>query len=155
MNSTRIHFQWSAEKPQARFGTGVSLHSHTLHSRELLDFIYRIARHCAPARWALRRSEARYQFLHGVPLDLSHGWWTPPLGPRDAYSVEFDQISSLGLDPIVSLTDHDPIVTLITRPGVIPCIRLRAYPPPDPPPLDVVDTDANEPEPPPHSSTST
>ena len=109
MNGTRIHFQWSTERPQARFGTAVSLHSHTLHSREPLDFIYRFAKHCAPARWALRRSEARYQFLHGIPLDLRRGWWTPPLAPRDAYAVEFDQISSTGLVPIVSLTDHDDI----------------------------------------------
>jgi len=109
MNGTRIHFQWSAEEPQARFGTAVSLHSHTLHSREPLDFFYRIAKHCAPARWALRRSEARYRFLHGVPLDLRRGWWTPPLAPRDAYSVEFDQIRCMGLVPIVSLTDHDDI----------------------------------------------
>jgi len=109
LTGSRIHFQWSTEKPQARFGTGVSLHSHTLHSREPLDFIYRIARHRAPVRWALRRSEARYQSLHGIPLDLRRGWWTPPLGPRDAYSVEFDQIHSLGLNPVVSLTDHDDI----------------------------------------------
>ena len=63
MKRTRIHFQWSAEKPQARFATAVSLHSHTLHSRELLDFFYRIAKHCAPVRWVLRRTEARYQSL--------------------------------------------------------------------------------------------
>ena len=109
MKRTRIHFQWSAETPQTRFGAAVSLHSHTLHSREPLDFFYRIAKHCAPARWVLRRSEARYHALHGVPLDLRRGWWTPPLAPQDAYAVEFDQISSLGLAPIVSLTDHDDI----------------------------------------------
>ena len=109
MKRTRIHFQSPAEKPRARFATAVSLHSHTLHSRESLDFFYRIARHCAPARWVLRRGEARYQSRHGVPLDLRRGWWTPPLAPRDAYSVEFDQISSMGLAPIVSLTDHDDI----------------------------------------------
>jgi hypothetical protein len=106
---TRIHFQWSAEQPRPRFRTGVSLHSHTLHSREPLYFFYRIARHFAPARWALRFSEARYRALHGVPLDLRRGWWTPPLAARDAYSVEFDQIDSMGLAPIVSLTDHDDI----------------------------------------------
>jgi hypothetical protein len=109
MKRTRIHFQWSAEKPQARFGTAVSLHSHTLHSREPLDFFYRIAEHCAPVRWALHQSEARYQARHGFPLDLRRGWWTPPLAPLDAYSVEFNQISSMGMAPIVSLTDHDDI----------------------------------------------
>jgi hypothetical protein len=108
-NGTRIHFQWSAERPHARFDTAVSLHSHTFRSREPLDFFYRIARHCAPARWALHRIEARYKFLHGVPLDLRRGWWTPPLAPREAYSLEFGQIRSLGLAPIVSLTDHDDI----------------------------------------------
>jgi hypothetical protein len=109
MRGTRIHFQWSAQKPQTRFGTGVSLHSHTLHSREPLDFFYRIAKHSRAARWALRRVAARYEFFHGVPLDLRRGWWTPPLAPRDAYSVEFDQIGSMGLAPMVSLTDHDDI----------------------------------------------
>jgi len=52
MKGTRIHFQRSGEKTQARFGGAVSLHSHTLHSREPLDFFYRIAKHCAPMRWA-------------------------------------------------------------------------------------------------------
>lgn len=87
----------------------MSLHSHTLHSREPLDFFYRIARQCAPARWGLRRMESRYRSFHGVPLDLRRSWWTPPLAPLDAYSVEFDPISAMGLVPIVSLTDHDDI----------------------------------------------
>jgi hypothetical protein len=109
MKETHIHFQWSEKRPHAQFRAGVSLHSHTLHSRESLDFIYRIAKNCAAVGWALRRGEARYEVLHGTPLDLRRGWWTPPLAPRDAHSVEFDQISSMGLAPIVSLTDHDDI----------------------------------------------
>jgi hypothetical protein len=125
MKETHIHFQWSERQPQSRFGTGVSLHSHTLHSRESLDFIYRIAKHCAPAGWALRRGEARYQLLHGIPLDLRRAWWTPPLAPRDAYSVESDQIGALGLGAVVSLTDHDDIdapmsLQAMARPGDIP-----------------------------------
>jgi len=118
MKRTRIHFQWSAEKPQAQFRTAVSLHSHTLHSREPLDFFYRIAKHCAPARWALRWTEARYQAHYSAPLDLHRGWWTPPLAPRDAYSVEFDQITSMGLAPVVSLTDHDDIEASISMQAI-------------------------------------
>jgi len=64
-----IHLQWKAPAVINRFRTGVSLHSHTLHSRETLDFIYRAAAQ-API------------------LDLSRGWWTPPLGPHDAWLVE-------------------------------------------------------------------
>ena len=72
MKETRIHFQWSEKRPHARFRAGVSLDSHTLHSRESLDFIYRIAKNCAAVGWALRRGEARYEFS-GTPLDLRRG----------------------------------------------------------------------------------
>jgi hypothetical protein len=74
-----------------------------------LDFIYKIARHSSAVRWALRRGEERYRRYHGVPLDLKRGWWTPPLAPLDAYRVEARPISAMGLQPIVSLSDHDDI----------------------------------------------
>jgi hypothetical protein len=35
--------------------------------------------------------------------------WTPPLAPDEAYRLEARQIANLGLQPIVSLTDHDDI----------------------------------------------
>ncbi len=38
-----IHLQWKDPAVINRFRKGVSLHSHTLHSRETLDFIYRAA----------------------------------------------------------------------------------------------------------------
>jgi len=44
-----------------------------------------------------------------MDLDLERGWWTPPLAPLDAYNVESSQIQSMGLSPLVSLTDHDNI----------------------------------------------
>jgi hypothetical protein len=103
MRNTRIRFQ------AGKFRTGVSLHSHTLHSRESLDFIYTAAKHSALLRWVLRRGEKRYRAHHGSALDLRRGWWTPPLAPLDAYAVEAGQIQALGMSPIVSLTDHDDI----------------------------------------------
>ena len=36
---SQIHLQWSGAKDGTRFRTGVSLHSHTLHSRESLDCV--------------------------------------------------------------------------------------------------------------------
>lgn len=104
-----FHFQWSPDSPPRGFRTGVSLHSHTLHSMESLDFIYKIAAQSPVLRWALQRGESRYLAYHGVPLDLRRGWWTPPLAPLDAYNVEAGQIAGLDLAPIVSLTDHDDI----------------------------------------------
>jgi hypothetical protein len=105
----RIALQWIAEPPRLRFRTGISLHSHTLHSRESLDFIYQLAGRVPVLRAALRRGELRYEQKHGRPMDLSRAWWTPPLGPYDAFKLERDQIREFGLDTIVSLTDHDDI----------------------------------------------
>ena len=42
-------------------------------------------------------------------MDLRRGWWTPPLGPLEAYRLEAGQIEGLGLQAMVSLTDHDDI----------------------------------------------
>jgi len=42
-------------------------------------------------------------------MDLRRGWWTPPLAPLHAQTVEERQIESLDMEPIVSLTDHDDL----------------------------------------------
>jgi hypothetical protein len=109
MKATRIHFQWSPGFSAESFRSGVSLHSHTLHSREPLDFFYRAAKHSWLVRTLLRRVERQYRASNGMDLDLERGWWTPPLAPLDAYNVECGQILSMGLSPLVSLTDHDNI----------------------------------------------
>jgi hypothetical protein len=62
------------------FRCGVSLHSHTSHSRETLDFILRLAATCPPAAAILRQH------------DFEDVWWTPPLGPREALLLERGQI---------------------------------------------------------------
>jgi hypothetical protein len=43
------------------------------------------------------------------PVDFNRAWWTPPLTPACAMRLEREQIAGLGLQPIVSLTDHDNI----------------------------------------------
>lgn len=98
-----------ANRIAERFRTGVSLHSHTLHSRESLNFIYHASRKSALLRNVLRHGEQRYRQVHGTDLDLNRGWWTPPLAPLDAYQLEAGQITDMGLDAIVSITDHDTI----------------------------------------------
>lgn len=119
MRETPIHLQW-AKPPIPRRRTGVSLHSHTLHSKETLDFIYRAARHSALLRHVLRRGEDRFRHHHGHSMDLRRGWWTPPLAPLDAQLVEERQIESLDLQPIVSLTDHDDMEGPVTLQAIEP-----------------------------------
>jgi hypothetical protein len=105
---TKFHLEWEAP-PSRVFRTGVSLHSHTLHSRENLDFIYRAADKAAVLKCVLERGGRHFRSRHGEPLNLSRGWWTPPLGPHAAWELEATQLRKLGLHPLVSLTDHDDI----------------------------------------------
>lgn len=89
----------------------MSLHGHTLHSRESLAFIPQI---CGPLPLLghfIERQASRYRELNaGKNLDFDRAWWTPPLAPAPAYELERHQIEqTLGRQALVSLTDHDTI----------------------------------------------
>ncbi|MEZ5399908.1 MAG: hypothetical protein R2729_09565 [Bryobacteraceae bacterium] len=89
--------------------SAVSLHGHTLHSHEGMQFIPRIVRSIPPLRHAIDAA-ARKRGCAGMDeVDWSCVYWTPPLTPRQALELEETQIRSLGLRPLVSLTDHDDI----------------------------------------------
>jgi hypothetical protein len=108
VKQTKIHLESATVLRQYR--TAVSLHSHTLHSRETLFFIHRWAARSRLARSALERGKAQYRAAHGSALDLHRAWWTPPLAPYDAWLLERNEIQNrLGLNALVSLTDHDNI----------------------------------------------
>jgi len=109
MTSPVIHLQEATGKLPGQYRTGVSLHSHTLHSKESLNFIYHASRKSALLRTVLKHGAARYRAIHGTDLDLNRGWWTPPLAPLDALHAETSQLEELNLAPMVSLTDHDDI----------------------------------------------
>jgi hypothetical protein len=110
MRTTNLHLLWRNRSPKQRFRTGVSLHSHTLHSRESLGFVPRYTAGVPLLAEAIRRQERRCAAITGRPLDFSNAYWTPPLPPREAYDLEKRQIEEgLGVDSLVSLTDHDDI----------------------------------------------
>jgi hypothetical protein len=109
MRESRIGFHWQKNSAPA-FRTGVSLHSHTLHSRESLDFIERATANTPWLSGAIRKQKAKYREVKGRELDLKRAWWTPPLSARQAWDLERKQIErTLGLDALVSLSDHDNI----------------------------------------------
>ena len=107
------------------FSTGVSLHSHTLHSKESALPLGRHLQAFVLARALVKRAHGRYG-ENSLDEDLSRIWWTPPLAPRQALDVEAGQIEGkLGLSPIVSISDHDSIAApmqlqLLQRDGSIP-----------------------------------
>lgn len=103
-----LHFR-EAQHTAKGFKTGVSLHSHTCHSKETLDFVYRYARESGLLNWAIRRGERQYEKRKGAQLDFGKAYWTPPMAPKEAWELEASQIRNYGLQPIVSITDHDNV----------------------------------------------
>ena len=103
-----IQSLWRQPTAPRKFQAGVSLHSHTAHSKEYLTFIPRVLR-TVPSADALRRLlELNYRRRTGRGLPYERAFWRPPLNPRDAFELEASQIrKDLGLDALVSLTDHD------------------------------------------------
>jgi hypothetical protein len=106
---TALHFLWKNRDAARRYPAGVSLHSHTLHSWENLRFLhsFKLPLPLIPA--VLRVAGWQHRRATGRDLALSRVLWTPPLAPDEAYRLEARQIANMGLQPIVSLTDHDDI----------------------------------------------
>jgi len=116
--SESVQYLWKSPRAATGFSTAVSLHSHTLHSKESLDFIPRALGKVAPARAILHAFEDWHRRSYGRAIPFDRLFWRPPLHPRAAYELEARQNrETLGLDPLVSLTDHDNLDA---------CVELRA-----------------------------
>jgi hypothetical protein len=102
MGGTTVEFLDEGVATARRFRTGVCLHGHTMHSEECLSFLPRYLHHVPGVSQIVSNYERS-----GV--DFARAYWTPPLSPASALDLEREQIANLGLDPLVSLTDHDSI----------------------------------------------
>ena len=109
MRRSSVHFEWLRTSVRTQYRTGVSLHGHTLHSRETLEYLVTAAHGVPGLSAAIRKQEQRYHDAHGHQLDFRQAWWTPPLAPCQAFRLEQSQIQAHGLRALVSLTDHDNI----------------------------------------------
>ena len=106
---SRISYFWKEPEARRGFEVGVSLHSHTNHSRESLSFVPLLANRCAPVKWYFEHHK-RKASRGAIPVDLFNANWTPPVTAREAYELERRQIEDrLGLQALVSLSDHDNI----------------------------------------------
>jgi hypothetical protein len=104
MRHSSIRFAWRGGRSTDEFGSAVSLHGHTMHSRECLSFLPRCLRQVPGVAQLVN-----YYERGSGSVDFSRAWWIPPLTPASALSLEREQIARLNLRPIVSLTDHDDI----------------------------------------------
>ena len=93
-----------------RFRSGVSLHSHTMHSREYLGRLPGYISKIPVASYVIEREVGRLHLYTGRIVDFRKMYWTPPLSPREAFELERRQVEErLGLRAVVSLSDHDNI----------------------------------------------
>ena len=94
----------------AAFRSAVSLHSHTMHSREYLGRLPGYIAKVPIASLVIEREIGRLHLYTGRVFDFRRIFWTPPLSPREALQLEQRQIQTqTSLRPMVSLTDHDNI----------------------------------------------
>lgn len=109
-NDTKnVRFLDRGEKLDNAARAGVSLHCHTLHSKELLDFVPYYAERIPVVSYFWRREMRRHIDRDGRLPDFTAGHWTPPLTGQDVFGMERKNLEQLGLDAMVSITDHDSI----------------------------------------------
>ncbi len=109
LNRTRLHILARSEDLSDKARTGVSLHCHTEHSKEMLDFIPHYADRLPIINYFWHQERKKYLAKEGKGIDFSTAYWSPPMSGHAVYDIESDQITGTGLEPIVSVTDHDSI----------------------------------------------
>ncbi len=109
MSKVSISYLWRDKDAPHEFQTGVSLHSHTNQSHETLDFLANFGNQFPIVRPLLTRLEQRSEGKYGIKINYAAAYWTPPMTPRLAFDLEGRQIEKLGLNPLVSISDHDNI----------------------------------------------
>jgi hypothetical protein len=109
VKKTSLHFLWRDRGVAGQFPAAVSLHSHTRHSWENLRFLDSFKLPLPLVSGVLRGVAWHHRRVTGQTLSMARVRWTPPLAPEEAHNLEAGQIRKLGLQALVSLTDHDDI----------------------------------------------
>jgi hypothetical protein len=107
---TQIHRFRAGARQFSSFRTGVSLHSHTMHSKEYLGRLPSYIAKFPIGGYIAEREIGRLHLYEGRIFNFNKVYWTPPLSPREAHQLESKQIEEqLGRSALVSLSDHDNI----------------------------------------------
>ncbi len=109
LRNTKLHIVGKGSELKGKAETGVSMHCHTENSMEMLDFVPHYAEKLPIIASLWLRERRNFNKRNGRYPDFSNAFWSPPLSPQDVFSIEKSQLENVGLNPIVSLTDHDSI----------------------------------------------
>jgi len=88
---------------------GISLHCHTQHSREVLDFVPYYASQFPIVSWLFEQQSRTFERANGKAPNFNLGHWEPPLTGIQLFDSESESLHSLSLSSIISITDHDSI----------------------------------------------
>lgn len=112
MKASDLSLAWESPHVARGYRTGVSLHSHTSYSLETLAVVSTYSDKNRALWRAVRAIDRRFVRLEDGGVDFSRLYFVPPLGPVEADEVERAQIEhDLGLEAMVSITDHDTIAS--------------------------------------------
>src|SRR5947199_5183219 len=109
LKQTRLHILRRPENLTSKARTGLSLHCHTEHSKEMLDFIPHYASKLPIIAYFWRKQRDKFQEREGRAIDFSTAHWSPPVTVNGVFMIEQEQINKVGLEAIVSISDHDSI----------------------------------------------
>ncbi len=110
LKQTRLHILHKPKDLSKEAKTGVSLHCHTEHSKEMLDFVPHYADKIPIISYFWKKEREKYhETRRQSHLIFQPAYWSPPMTPQEVYNIEKKQINEAGLDAIASITDHDSI----------------------------------------------
>lgn len=109
LKKTRLHILHEKRDLSQKAKTGVSLHCHTEHSKEMLDFVPFYAEKLPIISYFWKKERDKYLEKEGKGIDFSTAYWSPPLTAQEVYNIEKQQINDADLGAVVSLSDHDSI----------------------------------------------
>ena len=109
LKQTRLHILREPKGLGKEAKTGVSLHCHTEHSKEMLDFIPHYAARLPVIAHFYKKENEKYKAREGRDINFSTGYWSPPLTAEAVFDIETKQINDHGLEAMTSITDHDSI----------------------------------------------
>ncbi|HEV8157421.1 MAG TPA: hypothetical protein VGP58_00200, partial [Pyrinomonadaceae bacterium] len=109
LRQTRLHILHKPQDLGKEATTGVSLHCHTEHSKEMLDFVPHYAAKLPIIAYFWKKEGERYLQREGKAPDFSTAYWSPPMTAQEVYNIEKRQINEAGLKAITSISDHDSI----------------------------------------------
>jgi hypothetical protein len=109
LKRTRLHILHEPKDLGKEATTGVSLHCHTEHSKELLEFIPHYAEKLPVISYFWKRENKIHLKRRGKLIEFEGAYWQPPMSAEEVYTIEKQQINEVGLEAVASITDHDSI----------------------------------------------